>query len=162
MIAAVNIIGGKENASGANQLRNDHAFCAINNKSGTVSHPRIIAKENILFFNLAGDFIFQCNIDVERGIVGSQISFGLALVASWLFKIIVFKFNREFLSGIIFNRVEFVKDFTESSFDKFIPAFLLMVNQIRDGKCLVALGKKHAATSFRCSCFFHIYLLFSV
>ena len=64
------------------------------------------------------------------------------------FEIIILKTEREFFTGVIVDRVDFVEDFTNAGFDIFVPTLELVADEVGDFECLVAFGKENTTGVF--------------
>ena len=65
VVLTINIISCEEHACRTHQLRYYDTLCTVNNKGGTICHPWIVTKVNILFFNLTSYFIGQLNLHMQ-------------------------------------------------------------------------------------------------
>ena len=73
VVATANVFSGEENASRTDELGDDDTLGAVDDEGGTVGHPRIIAKVDVLFFDFAGDFVGKLDDDVEGSLKGGKI-----------------------------------------------------------------------------------------
>src|SRR3569623_2927172 len=64
------------------QLRDDHAFGAVDNESALRGHERKFAHENLLFFG--SGFFLQQKSDMERRAVGDAFAEAFEPVELWL------------------------------------------------------------------------------
>ena len=85
------LVGGEENAGGADELRHDDAFGTVDDEGGALGHPGVITEIDVLLLDFASNLIGQLHHDVQRGSVGREVVFGGFLVFLGGLKIVIFE-----------------------------------------------------------------------
>ena len=111
---ALDLVGGKEDAVRARELRHDDALDAVDDKGAVAGHDRQVGEEYLLLLFAAGYFVLQADLGADGDVERRFLRFGVVLVVLGFAELNLQKLEVKLFARVVLDGRKFFKCLTDT------------------------------------------------